>query len=413
MLQRDRGAQGQGTSLSQGLAQVGHSLRRARVSQGLAIQDAARAAGLTVDDAQALETGDPSRMPDQVHTVNLLRRYAQSLGLPADRYALALLDAWPTAAPRPRDAGAQHPRAGPPVVTPSPAPARPAPDAGDASTWVGAQPTGMLQATNGGPAGGGPDHGTTGVYPAQGPSTGVYPAYDPTSHEGPSREARPPASRTGDTGPTRVTATSEAPGNGPATVMTPVDTGPVAVSVVDTGSTPAIHTHSSTSPVHTGRGGLVLLRLTVALMLLLVIVGGAALAIHHWRPQWLRSLEHNASNDSPTTSATAHNTPAAGSITESTSSSSYATITVHGTNPKVTVSAVGGPSWVEVKAPGQSSPIYAADIESGSQKTFDVQASLEIQVGSSAARLAVSVDHTAPRTYAPATAPFTYTFAQG
>jgi len=399
MLQRDRGAQGQGTSLSQGLAQVGHSLRRARVSQGLAIQDAARAAGLTVDDAQALETGDPSRMPDQVHTVNLLRRYAQSLGLPADRYALALLDAWPTAAPRPGPA--PRPVADPQPAAPAPAP-RPAADPEGGSTWVGDQPTGMLQSTNGTPVGRDQDHGTT----------GVYPAYDPAGREGPPpEESSPGGPATGDTGPTRVTRSIEAPGNGPATVMTPADTGPVAVSVLDTGSTPAVHTRSSTVPARSRRGGLILLRLTVALMLILVIAGGAALAIHHWRPQWLRSLEKNSTNPPASTAATQNTAAASGaSITQNSLSTTSATITVHGTNPKVSVSAVGGPSWVEVKAPGQSNPIFAADIESGSQKTFDVQSSLQIQVGSSAARLAVSVDHSPPHTYAPATAPFTYTF---
>ena len=401
MLQRDRGAQGQGTSLSQGLAQVGHSLRRARVSQGLAIRDAARAAGLTVDDAQALETGDPSRMPDQVHTVNLLRRYAQSLGLPADRYALALLDAWPTAAPRPGPT--PRPAANPqPAVTSSvPAP-RPPADPEGGSTWVGDQPTGMLQSTNGAPVAGDQDHGTT----------GVYPAYDPASHAGPAPEESSPGAPTGDTGPTRVTRSTEAPGHGPATVMTPVDTGPVVVSVLDTGSTPAVHTHSTAAPARSRRGGLILLRLTVALMLILVVVGGAALAIHHWRPQWLRSLEHNSTNNPPASTAVTQSGGAAsgGSITQDSLSTTGATITVHGTNPKVSVSAVGGPSWVEVRAPGQSNPVFAADIESGNQKTFDVQSSLQIQVGSSAARLAVSVDHSSQHTYAPATAPFTYTF---
>src|SRR5579884_404147 len=95
ILHRGGSARREAEPVPSGLVPLGRALRRARMSRGLAVADASRQSGLTPLEIEALEGGQPGSLPSPVHTVNLLRRYAGYLGLPADRYALALLDAWP------------------------------------------------------------------------------------------------------------------------------------------------------------------------------------------------------------------------------------------------------------------------------------------------------------------------------
>lgn len=350
MAQRDGGSRNGLAASAHSLPALGYSLRRARVSKGLAVSDAARAAGVSIDDIVALEAGIPGHLPDQVHTVNLLRRYAQALGLDADRYALTLLDAWPLDDPSHQANAAALQDA----------------------------PTGT-------------------VPPASPQDTGVL-----------------PANRREQTGV--LTAM-------PASPYAPGDTGrvPIIPSPADTGPTPTV-APGSPHRSHSGRGGggIVLLRVLVVLLLLLVVAAGAVLAIHHWRPQWLRSIEKNVSGSGSTNSGSSSGGSHRSGVSTSPSisgaedsSSTTATVTVRGSNPQVRLSVDGGPSWVEVRDAGNSTPVFAQVMQGSDQQTFPVHSSLSVQVGSSASRMTVTAGKGASRQFTPSLAPFTYTVQQG
>jgi cytoskeletal protein RodZ len=75
---------------------IGRSLRLAREQARLPLDEAAARANLTPEDAELLESGAVERMRDRVETLRSLRAYADSLGLPGNDYALAVIDLWPT-----------------------------------------------------------------------------------------------------------------------------------------------------------------------------------------------------------------------------------------------------------------------------------------------------------------------------
>ncbi len=75
--------------------EMGRILRRARTRQGLRIEDVYDQIAIPVADLESLESGTIDRMPDRVQLLKALRRYAEFLGLPGDRFALTLIDRWP------------------------------------------------------------------------------------------------------------------------------------------------------------------------------------------------------------------------------------------------------------------------------------------------------------------------------
>ncbi len=325
---------------------LGRSLRRARVSQGLGVHDASRRAGLTFAQIEMLEAGDPGHLPNQVDTVNLLRRYAAALGLPADTYALALLDAWPTR----RVAGE------PSTSITSRVPAR--------TAATGAR----AEATRRASSGAAKSETLTGVVPAQ--------------------PARTEAAETN--GTARLTA--QIP-------LLTADTGPVeAVSAPE-------------GPRRRGPHNLALLRVLVALFAVLVLLGAAALAIHHWKPEWFHSLEHR--NNSANTSATATHAPKAppGSVSLVSSGPNGAVVSVQGNAPLLRVGAVGGTSWTEVTQAGSTTgPLFADDLASGQSRDFPLTAPVSVQFGASTGQVQVLVHGQVIQTYHPPTAPYTVTF---
>lgn len=75
--------------------ELGRNLRRARTCQGLRLEEVSERTGLPVGQLEALEAGTVDRIPDRIDVCQTLRRYADYLGLPGDRYALSLIDLWP------------------------------------------------------------------------------------------------------------------------------------------------------------------------------------------------------------------------------------------------------------------------------------------------------------------------------
>jgi hypothetical protein len=354
------------TVVPKDLVQLGRSLRRARVSQGMAVHDAARRSGLSFAQIEGLESGNPRGLPNQVETVNLLRRYAAVLGLPADRYALALLDAWPSA------------RA-PVVHQPGPVTARMPLDAPTASGGVPAV------------SGGNPRQAAVDRQPA----TGVLPA---TGTNGVSANGAPPTTRAdafNGNGHRQATASTRA-------FSPPLDTGPRSRE------TEAFPEDVEQEPRF---GRLVLLRVLIGFLALLIVLGGAGLAIHHFEPQWLRSVEHRGNGNAHATSTTAPSAAgASGAVHVTTSSPASATIAVHGSGAVVRVSSVGGTSWTLVSQNGSGSPLFAADLSTGQSRDFPLSGALSVQFGASSGEVTVLIGQKVVQTYHPPTAPYTVTF---
>ena len=76
-------------------AGVGRLLGRERTRQGLSLPDVSRRTGIALDRLRAAEIGALDGI-DGLATLTTVRRYADFLGLPGDRYALGILDRWPT-----------------------------------------------------------------------------------------------------------------------------------------------------------------------------------------------------------------------------------------------------------------------------------------------------------------------------
>jgi transcriptional regulator with XRE-family HTH domain len=401
--------------LPSNLAQIGRALRRSRLSQGMAVPDAARRASISIAELEGLEAGDPQHLPDQVHTVNLLRRYAEALGLPADRYALALLDAWPAGTPagqsNPSRPGQPPPASG--HVDQRPEPTHTAAEPPRSPAW---DPAGMPTAATKGQTA----EGATGVLPGRplDPFQGAPDAYPRAAGTTAQIPAGPPGEFT--TGFEQSPGPSAGlPGDRPATDQMPslvADTGPTDVVPPRSGRRSGTSVGAGGTRPRQG-GDLTFLRVAVGLVLLLIVIGAAGLAIHHWRPQWLHSLEHNGRGTDATSSTrsrapTASSTPAGGGSVDRavTTSSTSASVTVHSGNANIRVSSEGNPAWTEVSEPGHSAPLFAGDLQGGQSEQFALHSSLVVQVGSSAGRAAVVIDNKVVREYSPQLAPYTYTF---
>jgi transcriptional regulator with XRE-family HTH domain len=84
------------TRIPSSVPEIGRLLRRARTRQGLRVEDVAARGGLNAHQLEALESGTVDRIPDRVSVLQTLRRYADFLGLPGDRFVLALVEHWPS-----------------------------------------------------------------------------------------------------------------------------------------------------------------------------------------------------------------------------------------------------------------------------------------------------------------------------
>jgi cytoskeletal protein RodZ len=377
------------------LLALGRSLRRARTLRGLRLTEAASRTGIDPGVLESLEAGTV-RSTDPVSSLRAVRRYADFLGLPGDRYALSLMEFLPSGAtPAPVDPE-PVPVAATPVVARTP---DPVPEPTDR--------TGVVATT---------------AAPSAGPATMAVAAFataasaavldDPTVTAAVSAQPR--------------TATHRSNGGG---------------RFEDTGVTPAYApSHYRGRPRSTG-----ILVFMVVVVLLLVLVGSAGLAINHWKPQWLAAahLPHSGyapaglllstvstTTTQPPTSTTAahgaathvttttahgtsrgHTSTTTALVSVASTSSEAATISVRSPTFTVTVAAVGGASWTQVTDNQHQAPIYSQTIQSGQSQTFSATQALTVEVGSSAAQLTVNIGGKpvgAP--YVPQNAPFTITY---
>jgi hypothetical protein len=165
-----------------------------------------------------------------------------------------------------------------------------------------------------------------------------------------------------------------------------------------------------------------LLRATVWLTAFLLVVAGAGLAVHHWRPQWLKDI-HLVRNHpmvapgspsvtlAPTTTAPARPTATPVTVTETGAAS--ATASVRAATYSVVVGA-WAPCWVDVTTPQSFAPVFSDELQAGQIKTFAaVDGQLTVDVGASLVTIQVRIGgKTVPGfVFKPSTAPFTLNFA--
>jgi len=413
---RGRATGSAAAGLPASVGELGEALRRAREERGLDISTAAGRTGLPEGQLRALETGAVEWIPDHVHVLTTLRRYADFLGLPGDHFVVVLVDNWPLAAHPPlvplHEAGGRRmPGAGGNGGRETDAPSTRAsdPDATtplpDATTPVPDATTGLLRAV--GPAG-----AASPAVPAAGAATRAV----RTVHAGP---ALPAAWL----GPGLAT--------GPATAQVPV-------VMPATGVVRAVE---EPDPRRLARPPLGL-RLVVALVALALVAGVAGLVVDHLRPQWLRDIGvTSATSPGPARAtsplpASAHPTgsrqapprqpPPAGAVTEPAASPHLravtgifhvapngpagATATIRSSSFVVRVIAEGGSSWIQATDAQHVTPIFTGTLGPGQSQTFKASRALTVQVGAAAAHLYVAVRGKLAGYVFPPAAPFTFTF---
>ncbi len=160
----------------------------------------------------------------------------------------------------------------------------------------------------------------------------------------------------------------------------------------------------------------VLLRLALWLTLLLILVGVAGLAVHHWRPQWLVDI-HVVQG--PPGTAVRHGpappppAPAPAPVTLTPTSANSAVMTVRAAN--FTVVAQGlQPAYIQVATPASFSPVFSGIVAAGERRRFSsANGQLSIQFGGAQILVAVEVNgRTVPSSlFKPSVVPFTLNFS--
>jgi len=365
ILQRGGGSgrRGDADEIPGSIADMARMLRRARTRQGLRFEDVSLRTGLPVGQMEALEAGSINRIPDRVVVLKTLRRYADSLGLPGDRYVLALVECWPNpSATSPAGGGGEDPvrAAGVGVAAGAAVSRTTRPSRANAGAGAGTAVSRSSSAVAAGSAAGGAKHigGTSG-------------------------SARGSSGRTGGT---------------------LVDD---AEPMVDTGTTPAVR--PATVPKERGP---LLLRVTLIVLGIAVVVGLAGLVIHIFEPSWLDTLGITHGKKSPATHAQTTSTPAAPPVFAVASTTpTGATFHVHSPTFLVRVLPTGTASWMQATDIQHVSPVFAGVVGAGQEKDFLVNQSLTLEVGSSSAHVFVSVGSKTVGFYFPPAAPFTMTFS--
>ncbi len=354
--------------------EMGRILRRARTRQGLRIEDVYDQIAIPVADLESLESGTIDRMPDRVQLLKALRRYAEFLGLPGDRFALTLIDRWP-----------------------------------DLSMYRVSETT--------------PPRGihlsSTGLNPTNSASTSVW----DTQHIGGTENVSSSAKTTSipainpDSGyPQRSIRSGSEPGVG-----SELNSGFNAEVLADTSIVPAISSNPKNPPnpkIKKPRAP-VALRLTLVLVTLLLVIGVGLLYVHIDHPNWLSDISlsgtskiHSSTpiNSSKTNHSHAHSTTKAPIFKIVSQTSSSASINLTGSSFTIKVIAVGFPCWVQATNSTNQSSTYAQVLNTGATKSFVINSSLNLQIGASSGHIFVQNGSKTVGFFFPPSAPFTMHF---
>jgi len=344
-------------------ADVGRALRQERTRQGLSLRDVSMRTGIPQDQLRAAETGSFDR-PDGLAALKTVRRFADHLGLPGDRYALAILEQWPTRGRSPAPVlgvvGSVAPRTGQAPAAPN----------GNAI----------------------PKKESTGQLPA---SAGRHPAATETASLDDDRPTMAVPAGAGWSG-------WQSGWGGDAYGSYGGD------AFFDTGVTPAVPGAQVWKP---RRRMPFVLRALIAVIALCVVAGIALLAVDRMKPAWLQDL--GLVQGPAQTSASAqplsrhHAAVAATALALRRTSTDEAVVDARGPYT-VKLSATGGPAWVSVTKPGVTTPVYMGVIQPGTSHSLTSTGTAIVELGSTAGRFSLTskVGHVMP--YKPPTVPFRF-----
>jgi hypothetical protein len=357
-------------------ADVGRALRHERNRQGLSLRDVSVRTGIPEHQLRAAETGAFDQ-PDGLAALKTVRRFADLLGLPGDRFALAILEQWPT---RGRALAAAR--------------------AGSAEPFA----------------------------PGGAPETAVHrtavPPLQPTALVAPGAGAAAPGRRggvAGGAGPddretvaVAVAAVDAWTGWRPG----PVDSPYVPDAFGDTGMTPAVRGGEVWRPAR--RSAPTTVKALIVALALCVLAAGGLLAVGKLRPAWLRDI---GLSRLPMASAPAHParraaTPTQGPARARTTAAS-ATLTLHRTSRTeavvtvaapytAEVTAVGGPCWVQVTSSTSATPVFAGIVEPGAPRSFSSSGAMAVELGSTAGRFSLTSASGRISTRRPSVVPFRF-----
>ena len=388
---------------------LARTLRQTRLQRGLDLDGASAACGVPVTQLEDFEAGTVSRLPDRVAVLKGLRRYADSLDLPGERFVLVMVEHWPDDEVATSSIGALS--AAGEIVAVAAGSAAPATVAGPEVGGLFLVPDTLT---------------TTAALPAQPAATGL-----------PSAQV--------------VTATNSGvawAGNG---TSGDASTDQVPLVLADTGVTPTVRAWRPSA----GSFGAdsVVIEYLCGFLAVLLVIGGAWLGVNHWRPQWLRSIHvpytskplPAAAGTHPSTTPTTARPAARGATTPPTTAhrvtpttihrvtattvaprttkglsggpalritsvtGDHATFAVRSTSFTVRVHCVGGDAWVQVSG-ATPTPAYAQVVPANGTKDFHGRGQLTMLIGSSAARLTILHGQHVIGTYTPPSAPFSMTF---
>lgn len=340
---------------------VSRVLRQARAARGLDLGAVSHQTGIPLDQLEDLESGTVDRLPDRVAILKALSRYAAFLNLPGDQFVMTLVEHWPNAL-----------YGAPPVVV-----------------------------VHGGPANG--NRATDTAVGTLAPPAAPVPVDDLSTRAV----------------PLSVSASTVPPSNFGLPILDGRNnsTAQVPTVMADTGVTPAVKRAAPDGL------GLVFVRALVIVVTMLVAVGSAWLVVNHVRPQWLAALHlpystkggtgAPATITKPSTakkSATPATQPAPAAVQLVSASGNTASFSVTSAIFAVRISASGGATWVSVSGPLSTQPEFARTLQSGQSYLAAANHQLTVQIGSTAARVAVQVKNHVIWTYVPPGAPFTMTF---
>jgi hypothetical protein len=159
------------------------------------------------------------------------------------------------------------------------------------------------------------------------------------------------------------------------------------------------------------------LRVAVWTTVVLLLVGGAGLAVHHWRPAWLAKIHLVAGS---ATAAGAHHRGAKAShpttppskVTVTNSGPGTSTVTVRSASFAVVVAAQA-PCWIRVTSPASFAPVFSATVPPGTTKTFaSGNGRLTVELGASHVVMALQINGVdVPNwLFAPSSAPYVVNF---
>jgi hypothetical protein len=155
------------------------------------------------------------------------------------------------------------------------------------------------------------------------------------------------------------------------------------------------------------------LRVAIWTTVVLLVLSGAAIGVHHWKPAWLAKIHlvagTGATRPAPGPAATHQHGPL---VTESSSGPLAATVAVRSPVYEVVV-ATQAPCWLHVSSPASFAPLFSATVPAGTTKTFtSANGQLSVELGASHATVTVQIlDKTVPGwVLAPRSAPFVVNF---